>query len=266
MRSLRLFLRVVKLAILQQTTYRTALIAGLATNVVWGVLRASVVVALYAGHPIVNGLTLQASLTYVAVGQAMIAFLFLFGSYDLMATVYSGSIAADLVRPVGLFSYWLGRDIGRSLVNLLFRGLILILVFMLFYTIAFPLNPLDWLWTALSLCLAWLTSFAWRFLINIASFWTPDARGLGRAAFTASEMLSGFLIPLRLYPDWFANICRLTPFPTMFNTSLEIYLGLVKGPDLWLALLVQAAWALVLSGLCFLALRAGLRRLVIQGG
>jgi ABC-2 type transport system permease protein len=263
---MRTFLHILKLSVLQQTTYRTSLIAGLVTNFFFGLFRAALVVALYGGQSEINGLSLAGALTFVAIGQATIAFLYVFGSFDLMATVYSGSIGSDLIRPVPLFSLWLAKDLGRSLVNLVMRGLLLVLVFALFYQVLLPAGWLDWLWTTLSLALAWLVSFAWRFLVNLSAFWTPDARGIGRAAFTFSQLFSGFLIPLRLYPDWFARVCQLTPFPSMVNTSVEVYLGISNGPALWAALGTQLAWFLLLAFTCRLALRAGLRRLVIQGG
>jgi len=263
---MRTFLHILKLSILQQTTYRAALIAGLATNFFFGLFRAAVVVALYGAQTEVNGLSRAEALTYIALGQALIAFLYVFGSFDLMATVYSGAIGSDMIRPVPLFSLWLARDLGRSLVNLVMRGLLLVLAFSLFYQVIFPANWTGWLWTALSLSLAWLVSFAWRFLFNLTAFWTPDARGIGRAAFTFSQLLSGFLIPLRLYPDWFARICEMTPFPAMVNTSVEVYLGITSGPALWRALGAQLAWFILLGLACHLVLRLGLRRLVIQGG
>jgi ABC-2 type transport system permease protein len=263
---MRLFLRVVKLAALQQATYRTALIAGLVTNFFFGLFRAELVVALYGSQTLVNGLPLDGALTYIAVGQALIAFLYLFGTFDVMATVYSGSIGADLIRPMPLFSLWLARDLGISLVNLFMRGFLLILAFALFYRVVLPAGLAGWGLTILSLTLGWLVSFAWRFLINLSAFWTPDARGLGRAAFGASQLLSGFLIPLRLYPDWFSHLCSLTPFPAMFNTSVEVYLGLVGGPALWRALGIQLGWFIVLAAACAVVQRAGIRRLVIQGG
>jgi len=263
---MRTFLHILKLAILQQTTYRTAMIAGLATNFFFGLFRAAVVVALYGTQQQVNGLSLGAALTYVAVGQGLIVFLMVFGSYDLMATVYTGGISADLVRPVPLFSLWLARDLGRSLVNLVTRGLVLVLALSLFIQVLYPSGWQGWLWTVLSMALAWLVSFAWRFLVNLAAFWTPDARGISRAAFTISQLMSGFIIPLRLYPDWFSRLCALTPFPSMVNTSVEVYLGITNGTALWRALGIQLAWFALLGLACHLLLRQGLRRLVIQGG
>jgi ABC-2 type transport system permease protein len=114
--------------------------------------------------------------------------------------------------------------------------------------------------------LAFFISFCWRFLVNLTAFWTPNALGVGRFAFTISLFLSGMLMPLRLLPDWFNALCHLTPFPSMMNTVTEVYLGLLSGPDLLRALAWQAAWAVILAAACAGMLRAGLRRLVVQGG
>jgi ABC-2 type transport system permease protein len=263
---MRTFLHTLKLSALQQTTYRTSLIAGFVTNFFFGLFRAALVVALYGKQTEINGLSLPGALTYIAVGQALIVFLMIFGSFDLMATVYNGSIGSDMIRPMPLFSLWLARDLGRALVNLVLRGVLLVLVFSLFYQVIYPSGWIGWLWTLISLTLAWLVSFAWRFLVNLAAFWTPDARGIGRAAFTFSQFFSGFLIPLRLYPDWFSRICEMTPFPAMINTSLEVYLGITGGQALWRAVGSQLVWFIFLALACHLVLRLGLRRLVIQGG
>ena len=263
---MQLFFRIVRLSFQQQLTYRTAVLAGLATNFFFALLRAAVITALYAGKNEVNGLTLPAAVTYVAVSQGLIAFLFIFGSWDMMATVYNGSIGADLLKPLPLFTLWLARDLGRSLVNLAGRGVVLVVFFSLIYPLTVPNSAGQWLALSLAMLLGWLVSFAWRFLVNLAAFWTPDARGVGRIAFTVSQFLSGFLMPLRLYPDWFSNLCKLTPFPALFNTAVETYLGLLSGPELWSALANQLIWFLLLAAAAQLVLAAGVRKLVIQGG
>ncbi len=261
-----LFWKVVKTSIKQQLTYRMALWAGLATNLFFGLLRAMLLIALYGARVSVNGLTLEGSLTYVALSQSLIAFLTIFGSWDVMNTVYSGAIGSDLLRPVHLFRFWMARDLGRSLVNLAGRGIIFMALFALFYPVQLPADAGIWLLVILSLVLAWLVSFAWRFLVNLAAFWSPDARGIGRIGFALAQFLSGFIMPLRLLPDWFSDLCKATPFPAMVNTPIEVYLGILSGEHLAGALLLQAGWFLALGLACMLVLRAGIRRLVIQGG
>jgi ABC-2 type transport system permease protein len=263
---LLVFLKILRLAIQQQLTYRAALLSGLVTNFFFALLRTAVLVALYGNRSEVNGLSLPGALAYVAISQGMIAFLLIFGSWDLMATVYNGSIGADLLKPLHLFTSWMARDLGRALVNLVARGILLVALFALFYPVQLPERLGQWLGFALAMSLGWLVSFSWRFLVNLAAFWSPDARGVGRVAFTLSQLLSGFLLPLRLYPDWFARLCRLTPFPALFNTSAEVFLGLVTGKELWLALLNQLAWFAGLTLLALWVYHSGVRRLVIQGG
>lgn len=261
-----LFWHTVRLAVQQQITYRAAAFAGLATNFFFGLLRIAVLIALYRGESEVNGMTLQGAITFVTISQGLIAFLSMFGTFDVMNSVYSGAIASDLLRPWGLYTHWMARDCGRALVNLFMRGLLLVAMIAPFYPLVVPSTLEQWVGFLLALLLGWQVSYAWRFLVNLAAFWTPDARGIGRVAYTAMNLFSGFIMPLRLYPDWFAGLCRLTPFPALFNTSIEAYLGLVSGRDLWLALLNQLLWIVILAALVQIVLRAGVRKLVIQGG
>jgi ABC-2 type transport system permease protein len=261
-----LFWYLVKLSFKQQLAYRMALWAGLATNLFFGLLRAVLLIALYAGRGEVNGLSVGAAVNYVGLTQAMIAYLTLFGSMDLMNTIYTGAIGSELLKPVSYFIYWMGRDFGKSLVNLVGRGVLFLLLFSLFYPVQVPGRLEQWLVLCLSLILSWLVSFSWRYLANLAAFWTPDARGILRIAFTVSQLMSGFIMPLRLLPDWFSAAVQFTPFPSMVNTSVEIYLGTLTGGQVWNALWLQLVWFLVLAGLAQLILRAGVRRLVIQGG
>ncbi len=264
--TISLFWHLVKLSFKQQLAYRLALWAGLATNLFFGVLRAVLLIALYGGRTEVNGLSLSGAITYVGLTQAMIAYLSIFGKYDLMNTIISGAIGTDLLKPVSFFMYWAGQDFGRSLVNLLGRGVLFVLVYNLFFPITIPNRLEQWGYLGISLILAWLVSFSWSFLVQLAAFWSPDARGILRIGFTLSQFLSGFMMPLRLFPDWFSAMVRLTPFPAMVDTSVQIYLGTLSGSAMWDSLALQLFWFLALAGGAQLVLRAGMRRLVIQGG
>lgn len=263
---MKIFWQLVRISFRQQLTYRTAMWAGLATNLFFGMLRVAVLVALYNGQESVNGLSAQAAVTFAGLTQAMIMFLSLFGYFEIMESVSSGAVAGDLIRPVNYYQLWLGKDLGRSIVNLVVRGILFFAIFALFFRILTPQSAGQWLAFFLSLGLSYLLSFSWRFLINMTAFWTPDALGIGRILFLLTQFLSGFLMPLQLLPDWFSQLCRLTPFPSIVNTPVSIFLGTVHGNILWLELLRQCAWlgVLVLAGQWIY--RAGIRRLVLQGG
>jgi ABC-2 type transport system permease protein len=71
---------------------------------------------------------------------------------------------------------------------------------------------------------------------------------------------------MRMYPPWFIRLARWTPFPSMVNAIVEVYMGMLSGPEIVQTLLLQAGWAILLFAASQLVLRAGVRRLVIQGG
>jgi ABC-2 type transport system permease protein len=262
---MRLFWELGKRAFQRQLTYRAATLAGLTTNFFFGVLRVAIFTALYGGQEEVAGITLQGAITYTGLSQAVIAPLSVFSWYDLMDSIHSGDVASDLLKPLNLFSFWLAQDFGRAMVNLIARGVIFMALFELFFDLTHPQGA-GWVWLVMSLILGWLVSFTWRFLVNLAAFWSPNARGFGRFAFVTSWFFSGLLMPLRFFPDWVVNLSYLTPFPHTINTIVEVYLGVLQGPELVNALLMQAVWALGLAIVGQFVLRAGVRRLVILGG
>jgi ABC-2 type transport system permease protein len=263
---MRTFLALTQLAIQRQFTYRAAAMAGLATNFFFGLLRAAVMLALYGDLTVVNGMTLQDAITYTGLSQASIAYLSLFSWFEIVHSVNSGQVGADLLKPMSYFGFWMAQDLGRAIINLLVRGLPIMLFYALAFDITVPDSPGQWLALCLTVFLAWLTSFAWRFLINLSAFWSPNAVGFCRLFFALSWFFSGFFMPLRFFPEWFQRLCYLTPFPQMINTPVEIYLGLLAGPQIVQALSVQLAWIIALVLLGQLVLLAGVRRLVIQGG
>ena len=263
---MRLFYELVKLSFRLQLAYRTANLAGLATNFFFGLLRAAVLVALYGARTEVAGFSLPEAITYTGLSQATIACLSFFGWWEVMRSVYSGDVASDLLKPMSYFAFWLARDLGRAIASFLVRGLTIMLAYALVFDISLPRSGGQWLAVGVALTLSVLVSFSYRFLVNLAAFWTPDAQGVGRLAFTFSWFLSGFLMPLRFFPDWFVKLCNLTPFPSMVNTVIEVYLGRLSGPELFQALGMQLLWIALLFVACQLVLRAGVRKLVIQGG
>ena len=263
---MRLFWEIVTLSLRRQLTYRAAMWAGLATNVFFGLLRAFVMIALYGARDQVAGLTLQDAITYTALSQAVIAYQSIFGWWDVMESVNSGEVAADMLRPMSYLRFWMAADLGRALVNLVLRGAMILLLYSLAVRLTLPAFAWQWLGLLLAVALSWLVSFSWRFLVNLVAFWTPNARGVGRLAFGLVWVFSGFYMPLSFYPEWFRTFCEFTPFPAMVSTPLQIFLGNLDGAQMAQAMLNQLLWALVLLAVSQFVLTRGVRRLVIQGG
>ncbi len=261
-----MYLALARLAFQRQLTYRAATLAGLATNAFFGLLRAYVLIALFGARENVAGYSVRDAITYTGLTQALIAYIAVWGWWDLIRSIRTGDVASDLARPIDFFGYWAAQDAGRASAQMLLRGLPLLILYALFYNITLP--PTAWHWLALiaSLACALFISFGWRFLYSLSAFWVQDAIGIGRAATMLTTFLSGFLMPVAFMPDWMIALMRLTPFPAMINTPIEIYLGHVREPDLLFALAEQLWWVVALVVVSRLVLAVGVRKLVIQGG
>ena len=263
---MRLYFELAKKAAPRQQAYRQANLAGLATNLFFGALRAYVLIALYGLRPEIAGYTLTAAITYTGLTQAILRAVQIFGWQDLMKTVRSGDIASDLAKPFDYYAFWLAQDLGANVVHLIVRGIPIMLVYAIATPMVWPFDVTAALAFALSLSLAMLVSFAWRFCVNITALWSADALGFARLGYTIAMFLSGFLIPVTFFPSWLKTLADWTPFPAMIETPVEIWMGILSGPAATAALVQQAFWVGVMMLLGRLMLAAGTRKLVIQGG
>lgn len=183
-----------------------------------------------------------------------------------MDSVYTGAVSSDMLKPMNYFNFWLAQDTGRAFASFLLRGLTIMIAYAILFDISVPSSAEQWLAFVVDLLLSWRISFSWRFLVNLAAFWTPNALGIGRLAFILSWFMSGFFMPLRFLPAWFVKLCYLTPFPYTINAVVEVYLGLIDAQALMGLILAQLTWILMLVLVSMVTLRAGVRRLVILGG
>ena len=263
---MRLYWEVARRAYQRQLAYRTANLAGLITNAVFGYLRAAVMLALYATQDTIGGYDRHDAISYLWVTQASVMVIALWGWYEVEQTIHSGDVVSDLAKPFSYLGYWLARDYGRALYFLLFRGSAIFLVGQLSFGLRWPASPLTYLAFALSLAIGVAISFAFRFLMNLSAFWTTDARGMILVGGALITFLSGFLVPLTFFPDWARSALALLPFAGIVQIPTDVFLERLTGLALLAALAEQLAWAGALLLLCQLAVGLATRRVLVQGG
>lgn len=264
--SLRLDLEFAKQGYRRYAAYPAATWAGLFTNTVFGFMRVYILLALFDGRPDVGGYDRSAVVTYAWAAQGLIATIYIWGWQDIALRIRSGDIATDLVRPVHPLRAGLAFDLGRGVYHLVFRGAPPVLLGGVLFGLLVPDGVLGWGAAAASIALAVVVSYAFRASYNLLAFWLLDSRGTMLLAITAATLFSGTVIPVRFFPDWLALVANGTPFPSMVQTPVDVFMGRLEGADLARALATQAAWAVGLMALARGLLALGVRRLVIQGG
>ncbi|MGD9703788.1 MAG: ABC-2 family transporter protein [Acidimicrobiia bacterium] len=98
----------------RQSTYRAAMVAGIFTNAVFGVILASVLLAAFEGRREINGLDAVAAVMITFITQGLLLVTASFGWTELSDRVRTGDIATDLQRPVDVSLYWMAMFLGAS--------------------------------------------------------------------------------------------------------------------------------------------------------
>lgn len=251
------------------STYRAAMAAGCFTNTVFGVILTFCYLALWEARPGVGGYDTQQAVTYVWLGQALLATVIIFGGGaddDLAERVRTGDIAIDLYRPADLQGWWLAADLGRAAYMTLGRGLPPTVFAVLVFHIELPKDPLVWVAFTVSVLLAVVVSFAIRFMVALSGFWLLDSRGVQTLAGTLAMFMSGMLLPLTVFPPWLRDVAQVLPWSAMRQVPSDVYLGQHHGLGMLGALGFQAFWAAVLLGAGRVLMAFATRKVVVQGG
>ncbi|UED85654.1 ABC transporter permease [Streptomyces profundus] len=269
MRRSALYLAVAGYGFRRYATYRIATAAGVFTNTVFGFILAYVFTALWSERPRLGGYDEAQALTFVWVGQALLASVALFGGGvegELQERIRSGDVAIDLYRPADLQLWWLASDLGRAGFQLLGRGVVPLGVGALAFELALPADPVVWALFLVSVALALVVSFALRFLVGLSAFWLLDAAGIGAANTVLSTFFSGMLLPLTVFPGLFGEVVRWLPWAGMLQVPADVLLERRVGLGVLSGLLFQLAWALVVLLVGRWAQSVAMRRVVVQGG
>jgi ABC-2 type transport system permease protein len=262
----RLYWELARRGYRRYAAYPAATWAGLFTNAMFGFLKGYILLALFRHRDDIGGYDAQATITYVWLTQALIATVAIWGWAEFAQRIKTGDVAIDLARPAHPLLTGLATDLGRGLYHALFRGIPPLVLGALFFDLTAPRHVGLWIAFLASVVLAIAVSFAWRFLYNLIPFWTGDYRGVTGMAMIVANLLSGFIIPLTFFPGWLRTLAYATPFPSLIQIPVDLFVGKTEGWAILSALAMQAGWlaGLLLLGAAIYA--AGTRRLVIQGG
>jgi len=263
---LRFYFEVARTAFRRQLIYRWANIAGLLANIFFGSIFSFILLALYKARPTVSGYNIQDALRYSWLVQSMVMVVLQFSWYDLMLTIRSGEVVADLSKPCDFYWYWFSRELGRSTYYLFFRGIPVYIIGALLFGLGVPGEWHTWLAYALVLPLGAMLGIAYKFLYNIIAFWIMEARAVAGIAVIVALFFTGSYLPIVFFPAWLRTIADWLPFNGLMNLPAEILMGKVSGSTFWFELARQAFWLIVLTCVVRALSAFATRRVIAQGG
>lgn len=118
----------------------------------------------------------------------------------------------------------------------------------------------------LTLLGAWAIMFCSMALIGTLAMWTESSLKIFDAWLGLNFLLSGYLMPLELFPDRMRAVLDWLPFPYLIAFPVGNVLGRVDRADALTGLAAQWAWVAVLVVALHVAWNRGVRRFQAFGG
>ena len=270
--SVGLYFYFIRLAFLKFLAYRVRYYTGVVSYSIFVTGHYYVYTALFASAVAesatgqLGGLTLPEMITYVAVSWIGRSFYFNGIARDLARMVQEGEIAMMLIKPFHVQSVMMFEAVGESAFRLLMFTLPIMVVIVPLFNIQGPPDPILYLWTFVSFCLALVIYSQLNFMLGCLAFAMKNIQGVLRAKMVSMDFLTGVVVPFTFFPDWFQTVMNYLPFQYISYVPVTIYLGKRQGPALQEALLVQLAWAVGLFLLGRLIWRLSVRNVIVQGG
>jgi len=262
------YLSFFKMRLLAGLQYRTAALAGMSTQLVWGSMEILLYRALYLENPAAFPMGMEALASYIWLQQA---FLTLFSLWqwepELIEAVRTGTVAYELSRPMGLYGMWMVRSLGLRLSRGLLRCWPIALVGALLpapYGLRFYGKNLGLF--LLSAVLMLVLVCAYVMIVYAASFYMSNANGFQTLSIAAADLLGGAIVPIPFLPEPLRTAAALSPFGSMQNVPLRIFGGDLAGTAALEAIALQLFWCVALISLGEAMFRGGVRRTVIAGG
>lgn len=264
------YISVWKLRFINGMQYRAAALAGMATQLFFGLIFIMVFVAFYSQSSGQAPISLKDLVTYVWLQQIFLAFIMLwFRDNEIFQLITSGNIAYELCRPCSIYSFWYAKLLAQRLSSAVLRCFpILAVTFVLPqpYRMSLPPSPAALVLFLVTLILGLLVIVAISMLIYISVFWTMSPTGSTLMISVAGEFLAGMIIPVPLMPLWLQKIAYVLPFRWTTDFPFRVYSGHIPQAEALWGILVQLLWLVVLIGVGQWSLRRALRQVVVQGG
>jgi ABC-2 type transport system permease protein len=261
------YLSLAGMAVQSTLNYRRILITNFAANLIWVVIFYFLWQAVFAVNTQIGYLDWDRMRTYLVL--AYVATMLINGSnsvWTVISSIRFGDIAMVISKPYDFFFAHLALVVGPMLIEGLLAGVLAVLGGGLVLHILPPASLQAAVFFLLSLLLGSLTRFLILYIASLFCFWTLNWLGIYWAYLAITNLFSGGLIPLVMFPDWLRMIAMALPFQAIINTPILIYLGEIRGADILPAIGLQLFWIVALWIVGALMWKPCLRALEIQGG
>lgn len=186
--------------------------------------------------------------------------------WEVNFEVRQGTLAFRLLRPIHPLVHFACANVGAMPLRVLISLPVVAAAIWAVGVDRFTHDPLLLALFPVAVLNAWLITFLAQALVGALAFRIDNSSALFELWLGLYALLSGYLVPLELFPPWLHGIVRWLPFRYMLAFPVELIIGMTSRAQALLSLGVQG---LFIAGLWLAtrsAWRTGLRRFSAFGG
>lgn len=268
---MKYYLHLFKLRLITNMQYRANAIAGITTQIFFGLVYVMVYIAFYKyGNSSNVGMNLNEMVTYLWLQQATLAINFSFRKDpELVKIIKDGNICYEIIKPQNFFIKRLIKSIANSYMSTLLRFAPVILFAFLIpapYRMSAPASISSFIIFLIGILLAGLLNCTLITIVHILVMFTVDSRGLFAIYGTIADFFMGGLIPLTMLPVGLQKIAYHLPFRYIQDFPLRVYSGNISVSEGISLLGGSIIWIIILIIVGLLINKLALKKAVVNGG
>jgi ABC-2 type transport system permease protein len=267
MRKFRMYLEFTRKSFQKSAIYRfdawTRLLSNLMFLFMWGFIW----YGLYGGEETAGGKSFDTMLSYVFISQ-MLQGLHAAGTslWEIQERVRNGDIVMELMRPFDYPLRVLFSDLGSVAFHFITAIAPLYIVLFLCFHPVLPSSLSTWIIFILSAILGYLIRYSIELTFGLFTFWLVETGGVEDIFYFSVSLFSGAVVPLWFFPPAFEHIARYLPFQGIFFVPNAIFVGQLRGAEIFHAIMLQAFWLVVTYAIMRFVWKKASLKVVVQGG
>jgi ABC-2 type transport system permease protein len=184
----------------------------------------------------------------------------------MVREIREGTLALRLLRPIHPLASYSAESLAAMPLRALISLPLALVMLLVSARHGLTHDPVSIFCFVLSLAGAWLLNLAISCMIGTLGLYLESSLSVHELWLGCFMLLSGYLVPLSLFPRWLERAARALPFAYLQAVPVEMLTGLRDRHAALRGLVLQFSYALTALALMLLLWRRAVRRFHAYGG
>lgn len=178
--------------------------------------------------------------------------------------IRSGNLSYYINKPVSFFAMRLSEALGNMSISFIFMIVFgSIITYLLTLRLPFEIKYFP---TIILMCyISAIINVIMMLLVGFCALWIEDIRLLGMMAQRFAFVLGGAIFPLSIYPQWFIDIAKWTPYYSIYYLTIKLVYDF-SWLNLFQALALNLIWVSIFGLLIYISYKKLYKKVEVCGG